>query len=78
MFSHPLCVCAAFWRSLHLSRATNISLGGNHSTAGDLPGLPEIKPGLKGYSVGLLDMYITHTAGTAVSLPCYNPLTGKH
>ena len=43
-----------------------------------LPGLPEIKPELKGYSVGLLDMYITHTAGTAVSLPCYNPLTGKH
>ena len=42
------------------------------------PGLPEIKPELKGYSVGLLDMYITHTAGTAVSLPCYNPLTGKH
>ena len=30
-----------------------------------LPGLPEIKPELKGYSVGLLDMYITHTAGTS-------------
>ena len=42
-----------------------------------LPGLPETKPELKGYSVGLLTMYITHTAGTAVSLPCYNPLTGK-
>ena len=42
-----------------------------------LPGLPETKPELKGYSVGLLTMYITHTAGTAVSLPCYNPSTGK-
>ena len=38
-----------------------------------LPGLPETKPKLKGYSIGLLAMYITHTAGTAVSLPCYNP-----
>ena len=42
-----------------------------------LPGLPETKPELKGYSIGLLAMYITHTAGTAVSLPCYNPSTGK-
>ena len=43
----------------------------------DLPGLPETRPKLKGYNVGLLAMYITHTAGTAASLPCYNPLTGK-
>ena len=42
-----------------------------------LPGLPETKPELKGYSIGLLTMYITHTVGTASSLPCYNPLTGK-
>ena len=42
-----------------------------------LPGLPETKPELKGYSVGLLAMYITHTVGTAASWPCYNPLTGK-
>ena len=40
-------------------------------------GMPETKPKLKGYSVGLLAMYITHTAGTAVSLPCCNPSTGK-
>ena len=40
-------------------------------------GLPETKPELKEYSVGLLTMYITHTAGTAVTLPCDNPLTGK-
>ena len=32
-----------------------------------LPGLPETKPELKGYSVGLLAMYIAHTAGTAVT-----------
>ena len=42
-----------------------------------LPGLPETKLELKGYSIGLLAMYITHTAGTAVLLPCYNPSTGK-
>ena len=42
-----------------------------------LPGLPETKPELKGYSVGLLTMYIKHTAGTAATLPCYNPSTGK-
>ena len=34
-------------------------------------------PKLKGYSIGLLTMYITHTVGTAVSLLCYNLSTGK-
>ena len=38
-----------------------------------LPGLPETKSELKGYNIGLLAMYITHTAGTAVSLLSYNP-----
>ena len=41
------------------------------------PGLPETRLKLKGYSVELLAMYITHTKGTAASLPCYNPLSGK-
>ena len=29
--------------------------------------LAEIRPELKGYSIGLLTMYITYTVGTAVS-----------
>ena len=63
-------VCEKAYESLVCPQLNMLSLYG-------LPNLPETKPKLKGYSVGLLAMYITHTAGTAVSLPCYNPSTGK-
>ena len=38
-----------------------------------LPGLKETRLESKGYSVELLTMYIMHTVGTAMSVPCYNP-----
>ena len=38
-----------------------------------LPGLPEMRSESKGYSIGLLAMYITYTVGTAASLLSYNP-----
>ena len=42
-----------------------------------LPVLPEIRSELKGYSVGLLALYITHKVGTVVSLKYYNYYSGK-
>ena len=63
-------VCEKAYKSLYAHRLNMLPLYG-------LPGLPEIKPELKGYSIGLLALCIAHTAGTAVSLPCYNPSTGK-
>ena len=42
-----------------------------------LPSLPETRSKSLVYNVRLLIMYIIHIVGTAVSLPCYNPSTGK-
>ena len=42
-----------------------------------LPGLPETRPKLKGYRIGLLAMYITHTVGTAVSHHATIPQLGN-
>ncbi len=42
-----------------------------------LPGLPKTRPDLRGYSAGLRAMYSTNTAGSAVSLRCFNPSTGN-
>ncbi len=42
-----------------------------------LPGLPKTGLELKGFNAGLHIMCVTHTAGTAVPLRCFNPSTEK-